>query len=155
ASSRGVYGNCLRAMPVRLHGRGRTCGLCRTLDRPLQLNHVPGDLHDHSRTIDGIGGIDLGIPVLLDRWRRSNPAACRTGVTAHDLRDVVHRACSLLRGALPVRDRIPARANSPARGARGRDDPLSWNYGFTYGTQSPRMQIGPEIIAPISRPRTR
>ena len=72
AAARDVHRDRLRALPVRVRGRWSQRRLGRAVDRPVQLDHVPGDLHHHARALDGIGGGDLRLPLLFDRRRRAS-----------------------------------------------------------------------------------
>ncbi len=104
-------------VPLCVRGGRRRCRRGRAVHRAVQLDHVPGDLHPDARTLERQRGGDFGVPLHLDRRRRSDPAAgrARLGRDAQ-LRHRLHRPGDLLCPALPVRDRGGQGAHRPGRG---------------------------------------
>ena len=62
-----------RPVPRRDAAAWRNRGLSRVVDRAVQLDHVPGDLHAHAGALDRGAGGDFRIAVPGHR-RRRNPA---------------------------------------------------------------------------------
>ena len=141
-----VHSGRLRLVPVRVQCGRHPWWLCRAMYRAVQFDHVPGDLHNHARAVDRIGGDDLGFPLLLDRRRRGDPAAYRAGLAAYELCDGIRRARDLLRGPVPVRDRFASRADSPSGRTRGRDNPLEGRDAPLDEFARERKALGPGLV---------
>ena len=89
----------LRAVSHRDAAARRDRGVSRAVDRPVQLDHVPGDLHVDAGTVDRRAGGDFGPAVPCHR-RRRDPA-----VYLWPDRGLGRAACRILpAGAWPIAD---------------------------------------------------
>ena len=96
AAARLLHRDRLRAVPVRVRVRRPQRRVCRAQHRPVQLDHVPGDLHPHARPFLGQRGGDFGPAVHGHRRRRFPTAGGRRHGPKDELRDGIHGAGGVL-----------------------------------------------------------
>ena len=123
-----VHRDSLRDVPLRLRRRRRLGRVRRAGDRPVQLDHVPGDLHADARAVERERRGDFGPAVHRHRRRRHLATAGRCAVGPGRLRHRADRSGRLLRAAVPVRSSRPvARRRTRMPKKRRRSTNRDWS----------------------------